>query len=65
MTSRRALLKEVAEARTTGYAYDEGGVIALGAPASLAVWDVAGDLVVQTPDARVAAWSTDPRAGGA
>lgn len=42
---------------------DEGGVIALGAPASLAVWDVAGDLVVQTPDARVAAWSTDPRAG--
>jgi predicted amidohydrolase YtcJ len=42
---------------------DEGGVIALGAPASVAVWDVPGDLVVQTPDARVAAWSTDPRAG--
>jgi len=42
---------------------DEGGVIALGAPASIAVWDVPGDLVVQTPDARVAAWSTDPRAG--
>jgi len=42
---------------------DEGGVIAVGAPASLAVWDVPGDLVVQTPDARVAAWSTDPRAG--
>jgi predicted amidohydrolase YtcJ len=42
---------------------DEGGVIALGAPASIAVWDVAGDLVVQTPDSRVAAWSTDPRAG--
>ncbi len=42
---------------------DEGGVIALGAPAALAVWDVPGDLVVQTPDARVAAWSTDPRAG--
>jgi predicted amidohydrolase YtcJ len=42
---------------------DEGGVIALGAPASLAVWDVPGDLVVQTPDTRVAAWSTDPRAG--
>ncbi len=42
---------------------DEGGVLALGAPASLAVWDVPGDLVVQTPDARVAAWSTDPRAG--
>ncbi len=42
---------------------DEGGVIALGAPAGIAVWDVPGDLVVQTPDARVAAWSTDPRAG--
>ncbi len=42
---------------------DEGGVIALGAPASLAVWDLSGDLVVQTPDTRVAAWSTDPRAG--
>ncbi|HET6625320.1 MAG TPA: amidohydrolase [Nocardioidaceae bacterium] len=42
---------------------DEGGIIALGAPATLAVWDVPGDLVVQTPDARVAAWSTDPRAG--
>jgi predicted amidohydrolase YtcJ len=42
---------------------DEGGVIALGAPASIAVWDVPGALLVQTPDARVAAWSTDPRAG--
>ena len=42
---------------------DEGGVIAAGAPATLAVWDVPGDLVVQTPDSRVAAWSTDPRAG--
>jgi predicted amidohydrolase YtcJ len=42
---------------------DEGGVIALGATASLAVFDVPGYLVVQTPDERVAAWSTDPRAG--
>jgi predicted amidohydrolase YtcJ len=42
---------------------DEGGVIALGAPASLAVFEVPGDLVVQTPDDRVAAWSTDTRAG--
>ncbi|HEX6249505.1 MAG TPA: amidohydrolase family protein [Nocardioidaceae bacterium] len=42
---------------------DEGGVIAPGAPASVAVWDVPGELLVQTPDARVAAWSTDPRAG--
>ena len=38
-------------------------MIAPGAPASIAVWDVPGDLVVQTPDARIAAWSTDPRAG--
>jgi predicted amidohydrolase YtcJ len=42
---------------------DDGGVIAPGAPASLAVWDVPGELAVQTPDTRVAAWSTDPRAG--
>ncbi|HET7690874.1 MAG TPA: amidohydrolase family protein, partial [Nocardioidaceae bacterium] len=42
---------------------DEGGVIALGAPASIAVFDVPGELVVQTPDERVAAWSTDTRAG--
>ena len=42
---------------------DDGGVIAPGYPASVAVWDVPGELAVQTPDARVAAWSTDPRAG--
>ncbi len=42
---------------------DEGGVIAVGAPASIAVWDVEGELGVQTPDERIAAWSTDPRAG--
>jgi predicted amidohydrolase YtcJ len=42
---------------------DEGGVIALGTPASVAVFDVPGELVVQTPDERIAAWSTDTRAG--
>lgn len=42
---------------------DEGGVIAPGTPASIAVFAVPGDLVVQTPDERVAAWSTDTRAG--
>lgn len=42
---------------------DDGGVIALGAPASIAIWDTPGDLLVQTPDSRIAAWSTDPRAG--
>lgn len=41
---------------------DGEGVLAPGAPATYAVWD-AGELVVQTPDDRVAAWSTDPRAG--
>ncbi len=38
------------------------GVLALGAPATLAVWE-AGDLVVQAPDDRIQAWSTDPRSG--
>jgi hypothetical protein len=41
---------------------DEQGVLAPGLAATYAVWQ-AGDLVVQTPDARVAAWSTDERAG--
>ena len=41
---------------------DEQGVLAPGAAATYAVWQ-AGDLVVQTPDSRVAAWSTDERAG--
>ncbi|MGN6089611.1 MAG: amidohydrolase [Actinomycetales bacterium] len=41
---------------------DQGGVLAPGAPATYAVWR-AQELVVQTPDERVAAWSTDPRAG--
>jgi predicted amidohydrolase YtcJ len=42
---------------------DDAGVLAPGAAASLAVWDVAGELTVQAPDERLAAWSTDPRAG--
>lgn len=41
---------------------ESGGVLAAGLPASLAVWD-AGELVVEAPDDRVAAWSTDPRSG--
>ena len=45
-----------------GVPEDEQGVLAPGAAASYAVWR-AGDLVVQTPDSRVAAWSTDERAG--
>ena len=39
-----------------------GGRLAVGEPATFAVWQC-GDLVVQTPDQRVAAWSTDPRSG--
>jgi predicted amidohydrolase YtcJ len=41
---------------------DDAGVLVPGAPADYAVWRV-GDLVVQTPDERVANWSTDPRSG--
>ncbi len=42
---------------------DGAGDLVPGAPATLAVWRVDGELVVQTPDERVAGWSTDPRAG--
>ena len=42
---------------------DDAGELAPGAPATFAVWDLPGELVVQTPDTRVSAWSTDPRSG--
>jgi predicted amidohydrolase YtcJ len=42
---------------------DDAGVLAPGAAATYAVWESDAALVVQTPDQRVAAWSTDPRAG--
>lgn len=42
---------------------DDAGVLVPGALASFAVWDVPGELVVQAPDERVSAWSTDPRSG--
>jgi predicted amidohydrolase YtcJ len=48
--------------RALGRAGAESGVLAPGEVASYAVWRV-GELVVTTPDARVAAWSTDERAG--
>jgi predicted amidohydrolase YtcJ len=41
---------------------DDAGELAPGAAATFAVW-AAGELGVQAPDERVAAWSTDPRAG--
>jgi predicted amidohydrolase YtcJ len=40
----------------------DAGTLAPGAPAHYAVWDVA-EVVVEAPDARLAAWSTDPRSG--
>ena len=42
---------------------DDTGDLVPGAPATFALWRVPGELVVQTPDDRVAGWSTDPRAG--
>ncbi len=42
---------------------DGEGELVPGAPATFAVWQVEGELLVQTPDERVAGWSTDPRAG--
>lgn len=42
--------------------HPDGGVLLPGARADYAVWEVA-DLVVQAPDERIAAWSTDPRSG--
>lgn len=41
---------------------DDRGDLGLGRPASFAVWAV-GDLLVQAPDDRIQAWSTDPRSG--
>lgn len=41
---------------------DDRGYLDLGLPATFAVWTV-GDLVVQAPDDRIQAWSTDPRSG--
>lgn len=42
---------------------EDAGVLAPGMRASFAIWEVPGELVVQAPDERIAAWSTDPRAG--
>ena len=41
---------------------DGAGELRVGAPAHLAIWR-AEHLVVQAPEGRLAAWSTDPRAG--
>ena len=47
-------------ARDDIHVHDQAGVLVPGAPADLAVWE-AGELVVQAPDDRIQAWSTDPR----
>jgi predicted amidohydrolase YtcJ len=47
-------------ARDDVHVHEQAGVLVPGAPADLAVWE-AGELVVQAPDDRIQAWSTDPR----
>ncbi len=42
---------------------DDEGELVPGAPATFAVWQVTGELVVQAPTDAVSGWSTDPRAG--
>jgi len=42
---------------------DGVGELTPGAPATFAVWELPDELVVQLPDERLSAWSTDPRAG--
>ncbi len=41
---------------------ENNGVIAVGLPANLAVWEV-DDYTIKVPDERVRAWSTDERSG--
>ena len=42
---------------------DHEGELVPGAPATFAIWDVPGELVVQAPAEAVQGWSTDARAG--
>ncbi|MEH3077019.1 MAG: amidohydrolase family protein [Quadrisphaera sp.] len=42
---------------------DGEGALVPGGPATLAVWEPSSDLVVQAPDDRFQAWSTDVRSG--
>ncbi|ADB32660.1 Amidohydrolase 3 [Kribbella flavida DSM 17836] len=65
--SERITVRAAFQAHTRGgwraAGIDDAGVLAPGAAATYAVWQSDAELVVQTPDQRVAAWSTDPRAG--
>jgi predicted amidohydrolase YtcJ len=61
ISARSAFAAHTRGASRAARRFDEG-VLLPGAAATLAVWAV-GDLVVQAPDDRVQAWSTDPRSG--
>jgi predicted amidohydrolase YtcJ len=65
--SERITVRAAFQAHTRGgwraAGIDDAGVLAPGTAATYAVWEIDADLVVQTPDPRVAAWSTDPGAG--
>jgi predicted amidohydrolase YtcJ len=65
--SERITVRAAFQAHTRGgwraAGIDDAGVLAPGSAATYAVWEIDADLVVQTPDPRVAAWSTDPGAG--
>ncbi|WP_410791948.1 amidohydrolase [Kribbella sp. C-35] len=65
--SERITVRAAFQAHTRGgwraAGIDDAGVLASSTAATYAIWQSDADLVVQTPDTRVAAWSTDPRAG--
>lgn len=48
--------------RAAGQELHQPGVLREDAPATLAIW-APSDLVVQAPDSRISAWSTDARSG--
>ncbi len=65
--SQRLTVRSAFTAATRGgwraAGHPDRGVLVAGSPADLAVWDVPGELGIQVPDDRVAAWSTDVRSG--
>ncbi|MFG1909859.1 amidohydrolase [Kribbella sp. NPDC048928] len=65
--SERITVRAAFQAHTRGgwraAGIDDAGVLAPSSAATYAIWQSDAELVVQTPDQRVAAWSTDPRAG--
>jgi len=62
LSARAAFAAHTRGGRRAARSPDDGELVR-GAPATFAVWELPGELVVQTPDARVSAWSTDPRSG--